>query len=837
MAARGLEMPPAAPDTPAARSEPEVADPAAETAVTPTPVAAPVVAEPESPPGPSVEYPSADVPAGGEDAPAGMPSGIDAGSGEGPAGMPSGIDAGSEGAPAGMPSGVEAGSGEAPAGRPSGIDAGSEGAPAGIPSGIEAGSGEGPAGRPSGIYAGAEEAPAGTPGPPSSEPLVASAAADAPIEVDAGPRKRTGIAEWLSAATSLLSTTGTHPRVEAPDSPTTDDAPDALPSAEPAEDEAADSGADRAVARSAGPASAPSHTTGDAGPGPAVDAALAGAGPGAHALPDADAVASAPAHTGMDADSRLETDTAAGLSADAGAGVDTVPDDGAAPEVPDDLSDRVFDHPDADVVPVGESRGGLHGEAEPDVDAGSEAHAAVPPGTGPVPDADAVAVVDADVVPDADVRPEAEVAAGDRDAGADDDDAEVGAGPGTEALAPTAASPRTIVIDDLDDESYEPAHMATPAPDPAQPAATARHAAGAAGPAAGVTGRRGGTGSERPAIAIRDLDEPADDRSVGRAAAAGLAAGAAGTGVGVAAPSGEQAAARERTGGRHAARTGAAGGSPPLIRPIGPSGRRRPTPLLIGAVLLALVLVVLAVRALAGGDDGEGETGPGTTQNADTTAPPNDGESVVGGGDGETATDDTVATDDTTATDDAATDDPGDAGDDPGTTATTAAETTTTARETTTTSGQAGVVPPGWTEYTGGGGRYTIAHPADWRVVQVAETRIQFRHPDNGTYLMVDWTDDPQPDPVADWQNQSQYFAARHENYETIRIEPFPYRDYNAAIWEFRYSAGGADLHVANLGFVVGGERAFALYFQTREANWASSQPLYEQFRLAFQPG
>jgi len=635
----------------------------------------------------------------------------------------------------------------------------------------------------------------------------------------------------------LLSTTGTHPRVEAPDSPTTDDAPDALPSAEPAEDEAADSGADRAVARSAGPASAPSHTTGDAGPGPAVDAALAGAGSGTHALPEADAVASAPAHTGLDADSRLETDPAAGPSADAGAGADAVPDDGAAPEAPGDLSDRVFDHPDADVVPVGESRSGLHGEGEPDVDAGSEAHAAVPPGTDPVPDADAVAVVEADVVPDADVRPEAEVAAGDRDAGADDDDAEGGAGPGTEALAPTAASPRTIVIDDLDDESYEPAHMATPAPDPAQPAATARHAAGAAGPAAGVTGRRDGTGSELPAIAIGDLDEPADDRSVGRqAAAAGLAAGAAGTGVGVAAPSGEQAAARERTGGRHAARTGAAGGPPPLIRPIGPSGRRRPTPLLIGAVLLALVLVVLAVRALTGGDDGEGETGPSTTQNADTTEPPNDGDSG-GGGDGETATDDTVATDDTTATDDAATDDPGDAGDDAGTTATTAAETTTTARETTTTSGQAGVVPPGWTEYTGGGGRYTIAHPADWRVVQVADTRIQFRHPDNGTYLMVDWTDDPEPDPVADWQNQSQYFAARHENYETIRIEPFPYRDYDAAIWEFRYSAGGADLHVANLGFVVGGERAFALYFQTREANWASSQPLYEQFRLAFQPG
>jgi hypothetical protein len=55
-------------------------------------------------------------------------------------------------------------------------------------------------------------------------------------------------------------------------------------------------------------------------------------------------------------------------------------------------------------------------------------------------------------------------------------------------------------------------------------------------------------------------------------------------------------------------------------------------------------------------------------------------------------------------------------------------------------------------------------------------------------------------------------------------------------VWEFTYSADGADLHVANLGFVAD-NRGYALYFQTREEDWESSQGIFEDFRTAFQPG
>ena len=54
-------------------------------------------------------------------------------------------------------------------------------------------------------------------------------------------------------------------------------------------------------------------------------------------------------------------------------------------------------------------------------------------------------------------------------------------------------------------------------------------------------------------------------------------------------------------------------------------------------------------------------------------------------------------------------------------------------------------------------------------------------------------------------------------------------------MWEFRYTAGGPTC--SGQPRLRGGEPGYALDFQTREANWASSQALYEQFQLAFRPG
>jgi eukaryotic-like serine/threonine-protein kinase len=162
--------------------------------------------------------------------------------------------------------------------------------------------------------------------------------------------------------------------------------------------------------------------------------------------------------------------------------------------------------------------------------------------------------------------------------------------------------------------------------------------------------------------------------------------------------------------------------------------------------------------------------------------------------------------------------------------------TATTAASTTTTTAADGGVPEGWTRYRGPNGVYTIAHPAGWQVQPADGPRVRIRDPETGSYLLIDWTDEPRSDPVADWRAQAQGFAERHEAYREIRIERFDYRNYNAAIWEFRYRDEGVDLHVANLGFVAR-NRGYALYFQTHEDRWAGSQGTFDRLRESFRPG
>jgi hypothetical protein len=143
-------------------------------------------------------------------------------------------------------------------------------------------------------------------------------------------------------------------------------------------------------------------------------------------------------------------------------------------------------------------------------------------------------------------------------------------------------------------------------------------------------------------------------------------------------------------------------------------------------------------------------------------------------------------------------------------------------------------VSAGWKTYTDPQSGYSLAYPGSWEV-EPGAPRTDFRDPETGTYLRVDWTDQPKGDPVADWREQAQGFAASHEGYQEIAIEPYDYRDYDAARWEFRYTDDGARLHAFDLNLVTGG-RAYALFFQTKEERWAASQELFAQLRDGFRP-
>jgi len=143
-------------------------------------------------------------------------------------------------------------------------------------------------------------------------------------------------------------------------------------------------------------------------------------------------------------------------------------------------------------------------------------------------------------------------------------------------------------------------------------------------------------------------------------------------------------------------------------------------------------------------------------------------------------------------------------------------------------------LPTGWSSYADPAGTYTIGHPPGWEVQPVAANRTDFRDPATGRFVRVEWTDTPGADAAGAWRDAEPGFRSRNANYEPLGITEVAYRDYSAALWEFRHGSGET-LHTGNLGFIAAG-RGYALMLRTPEAQWAASQPVFEQFKQAFRP-
>ena len=147
-------------------------------------------------------------------------------------------------------------------------------------------------------------------------------------------------------------------------------------------------------------------------------------------------------------------------------------------------------------------------------------------------------------------------------------------------------------------------------------------------------------------------------------------------------------------------------------------------------------------------------------------------------------------------------------------------------------------VPAGWTEYTDSETGYRIAYPEGWTISDdsVDASSTDFEDPASSTYLRVDWTDTPGTDAAAAWEAQAAAFSQERDNYEEITIEDTSFKGADtAAIWEFTYSEGGADLHALDLGFAWE-DYGFALFFQTLEEDWAGSQETFKQMKRSFRP-
>lgn len=141
-------------------------------------------------------------------------------------------------------------------------------------------------------------------------------------------------------------------------------------------------------------------------------------------------------------------------------------------------------------------------------------------------------------------------------------------------------------------------------------------------------------------------------------------------------------------------------------------------------------------------------------------------------------------------------------------------------------------MPSSWASYQDPATGFTIRHPANWSV-STSGSLTDFRDPDTGAYLRVDYTRSPGPSAEQAWLDFEPTFAAENPNYRRIRIEPTTFQGYPAAIWEFTYTGRGTPLRAVDLGFVTG-PFGFALNFQAPADRWADLQDEFEAFKASF---
>jgi eukaryotic-like serine/threonine-protein kinase len=242
------------------------------------------------------------------------------------------------------------------------------------------------------------------------------------------------------------------------------------------------------------------------------------------------------------------------------------------------------------------------------------------------------------------------------------------------------------------------------------------------------------------------------------------------------------------------------------------TGRRRWLPV---AAALALVAVVV-VGLLSRGDGGAEQA----ADDPETAAPAEDTD-----GD-DPATEEDPAADDGDATPDEPAADP-DEGDDE------AAEDPDPDEGGAETDVPEAEVPEDWQVVDGPA--YQVAVPSSWEVSPGQGRIVDHSDPDSSTYLRVDWTPDPRPDPVANWEELSASLASRFDDYQELQLSEVTFRGQPAALLEYTYTAGGAQLRAYNLN-ILAGDRAYALNLQSTAEDWDEVEPQFASMVGGFQP-
>ena len=129
---------------------------------------------------------------------------------------------------------------------------------------------------------------------------------------------------------------------------------------------------------------------------------------------------------------------------------------------------------------------------------------------------------------------------------------------------------------------------------------------------------------------------------------------------------------------------------------------------------------------------------------------------------------------------------------------------------------------------------FSVAVPKGW-TSERGSGPVYFREPSGSGLLIIDQTDRPKADPVADWRQQEAARRSGYTDYHRIRIEAVNYFD-KAADWEFTYATRSGRQHVLIRGVVTGPNQAYGIYWSTPDAQWQQNLPALRTILKTFQP-
>jgi hypothetical protein len=145
-------------------------------------------------------------------------------------------------------------------------------------------------------------------------------------------------------------------------------------------------------------------------------------------------------------------------------------------------------------------------------------------------------------------------------------------------------------------------------------------------------------------------------------------------------------------------------------------------------------------------------------------------------------------------------------------------------------------VPSGYYRFTNSTG-FSIGIPVGWQI-QHEGHYVYIRDPgDGGIYLLIDQSDQPKPDPLADWQQQAAARQSTYPGYHLIRLAAVSYpQAEKAADWQFTYDQNGVTTEVLSRNVLANARHAYALYWSTPVSEWDASYHYFQVFAATFQP-